>query len=52
MKFGQNVGLDKILDELENGSKGGKKPGQILGKPWVYLICHTPFGLEYTGAVG
>ena len=42
MKVGQDVCLDDILDEFENGHVGSKtrSPGQILGKPCVRSRGH------------
>ena len=41
MKVGQDVCLDDISDEFENGSRGVKRsPGQILGKPCVRSRGH------------
>ena len=42
MKVGQDVCLDDISDEFENGSCGSKtrSPGQILGKPCVCSRSH------------
>ena len=42
MKVGQDVCLDDISDEFENGSRGSKtrSPGQILGKPCVRSRGH------------
>ena len=45
MKLGQNVCLDKISDQFENGSCGSKSRslGQILEKPYVgsrgHIFC-------------
>ena len=39
MKVGQDVCLDNISDEFENGSKT-RSPGQILGKPCVRSRGH------------
>ena len=42
MKVGQDVCLDDISDEFENGSRGVKNyvPGQILEKPCVRSRGH------------
>ena len=42
MKVGQDVCLDDISDEFENGSRGVKNRslGQILGKPFVLSRGH------------
>ena len=42
MKVGQDVCLDDISDEFENGSRGSKtrSPGQILEKPCVRSRGH------------
>ena len=42
MEVGQDVCLDDISDEFENGSRGAKtrSPGQILEKPCVRSRGH------------